>query len=106
MEPEKSTFVEEITEDARKYEEAADEAEVKINSWDTFFQEKQVEILEVQSRMGSFEVATIKKVVNPQASIAGFYEAQRADLKSASMKIKESKEEIREKVKALFFKGT
>ncbi len=56
--------------------------------------------------MGTFEVVTLNKILNPQASIAGFYEAQRADLKSASMKIKESKEEIREKVKALFFNGT
>ena len=50
---------------ARNYEEVAEIAEAKLNSWDNFFEQKQAEFAEVQQQMGSVDIQTTDKVVSP-----------------------------------------
>jgi hypothetical protein len=50
-------------------------AEAKLNSWDSFFEQKQAELSEVQQQMGSVDIQTTDKIVSPQTSIAEFYES-------------------------------
>jgi hypothetical protein len=80
-------------------------AEAKLNSWDSFFEQKQTELAEVQQQMGSVDIQTTDKIVSPQTSIAEFYESQRDDLKKAKIGIKQSKDAIRDKVRKIFAQG-
>ena len=100
-----SDFTAEIAQTAQNYEEAVDVAEAKLDSWDTFFEQKQVELVEVQQRMSAIEIKTDDKVVSPQASINQFYETQRSDLKKAKDDIMKSKKQVKDQVKKIFDHG-
>jgi len=65
LENSSSSFTAEIFQSARTYEEVAAVAEAKINSWDSFFEQKQTEFTEVRQQIGSVEIQSDNKIFSP-----------------------------------------